>query len=1174
MLPTNPKTKPCTPVSSNCVVWQGPDISCINLCNGDSISDVVGKLAEELCLLIEQSSNADSSLQGLDLKCLPETDLTILNVTQAIIDYVCNINQAASEGLPNVNLPECLQYQDEFLNPVTSLPLNQYAAYLAAKICINVTEIETVQETLIALDNRLKAVESCVLPCNQNQSETSLVSSCFFQGQDVSVSTLLAAIETSYCSFRDVVGNTENINNTISTQCINSNTPSLSTNNPYGVVEGWIASPQTLSESVLNQWLVLCDLYSAVNDIKTNCCTTGCGNVTFSYVYNSLDTSGNGVIDTLNLNFTSSIIPSGFNDVGGGSLITITDSAGNTKTQVVNISALATTPNGVNIDISNLNTLSSLNVNIAFAVTDGTNTCSETKSVIVPLNIPCPADITALVDETNIDVSFTNGLGTTVSYIITVIDTSNGSVLGTTTKNNPGIDITHTFSGAIPGRTYAVTVTVSQGGTVRVCPSVQVSLPGTSCTVLNTTALGTAGSNDIYLGHLIQGNAREEFYYNQDNDTIYKKDAYIPTCDAPILSAFSIINTANGTIQLNAQYGASGGNSITISYSNDGINFGNGASGTAGVRSIATGITSNSIYLKAVVNCTGGVSLGTILRYDYGTNEFIVIQSPSEKLDTTWVDVAPAGVKVAQRYLNCDGVTYNVFNGTDDSYWFYVGKTQINGSVRYLYAGWTPTAGVTQVTQCCACPAFIFSDIINAFCHEGSNVQITVPYIIGDGNPKMVVGTSTVNGTLTPLTLNSNVFTYSHNAASNSYADTFVVNLEPIVTGDCSSATATIQIQVVPCEVKLVAKNQPIYAFINTNDYSATEGASIKTGLTALKTAWNTEWGYNGEIYFIPTTSNRWLGYQKAIADDGASASLSVDPAWTALENLPTSWSGGAITYKRGAFLIAFSNASSTDYHDATLASGFINQPTTAYKDDYEAFYDAKNGTTVSAWAQGLTLTDSVYPDGFSAVLLPLTVKDSTGADSALILQALAAYTCELIPPSEYGVHTAANVASYLMAGLGVSNPYQGSTTTNGVGIVPLYNQGWMMYLKNFKGSNTITEIENGENADFANKLYLATQSCNKTFPTNVNTYTAYEGVDCDGNPVTLEWTYTPAPTLGAIYQYVDRDSGLTKCITINNEIIALSTDHVTAPNNTPSLLTDCTQCAASSGGGEGQIGG
>ena len=53
MKPLNLDNKPCSPISSNCVVWQGPDIPFIHLCTGDSISEVIHKLATELCEVLE-----------------------------------------------------------------------------------------------------------------------------------------------------------------------------------------------------------------------------------------------------------------------------------------------------------------------------------------------------------------------------------------------------------------------------------------------------------------------------------------------------------------------------------------------------------------------------------------------------------------------------------------------------------------------------------------------------------------------------------------------------------------------------------------------------------------------------------------------------------------------------------------------------------------------------------------------------------------------------------------------------------------------------------------------------------------------------------------------------------------------------------------------------------------
>jgi hypothetical protein len=81
----------CSPISSNCVVWQGEDLPCIGLCRGDSISDVTYKLAEEIC-----SIKNNFNLTDVDLECIltvckptPEPAKTIGNILNLIINKVC-----------------------------------------------------------------------------------------------------------------------------------------------------------------------------------------------------------------------------------------------------------------------------------------------------------------------------------------------------------------------------------------------------------------------------------------------------------------------------------------------------------------------------------------------------------------------------------------------------------------------------------------------------------------------------------------------------------------------------------------------------------------------------------------------------------------------------------------------------------------------------------------------------------------------------------------------------------------------------------------------------------------------------------------------------------------------------------------------------------------------------
>jgi hypothetical protein len=210
MIPSKNNTPaPCNPISSNCVVWQGPDIACINICNGDTVSDVVAALATKLCDIIDQACTCDPDLTGLDLKCaLPDSGIPadLTGTLQAIVDYICN--QATKDiVLPVINLPACLQYNDKLGNPVTELPLEDWADLISNRICDILFSISLIEQNILNLADRVSILEDCVLPCRKPEvSDFDVVSSCIFIGQSVPISTLVLALETQFCSFRNAVG--------------------------------------------------------------------------------------------------------------------------------------------------------------------------------------------------------------------------------------------------------------------------------------------------------------------------------------------------------------------------------------------------------------------------------------------------------------------------------------------------------------------------------------------------------------------------------------------------------------------------------------------------------------------------------------------------------------------------------------------------------------------------------------------------------------------------------------------------------------------------------------------------------------------------------------------------------------------------------------------------------
>lgn len=81
----------CTPISSNCVVWQGPDIPCIKLCKGDSITDVVYNFAMSYCDLLQQLDPSKYDLSCLnDSSCPPESFHALI---QLLIEKICDIEK-------------------------------------------------------------------------------------------------------------------------------------------------------------------------------------------------------------------------------------------------------------------------------------------------------------------------------------------------------------------------------------------------------------------------------------------------------------------------------------------------------------------------------------------------------------------------------------------------------------------------------------------------------------------------------------------------------------------------------------------------------------------------------------------------------------------------------------------------------------------------------------------------------------------------------------------------------------------------------------------------------------------------------------------------------------------------------------------------------------------------
>jgi hypothetical protein len=590
MLPIkNGSTSPCANISSNCVIWQGPDIPCIGLCNGDTVSDVIAKLAEKLCDILDGVTAAEPDLSGLNLACtLPAGQAapdTVAETIQLIVDYVCALQPSVSPQLPTLNLPACLHY-DTPTGVVTALRLDLYAEYLANKICNVLSSIAVIETTISNHESRLIILENCVLPCVAKKSaDVEVISSCILAGEGlVPLSDLTLGLETRFCNLESAVGVPALISNAINSQQLSGTSKKLSTTGNYGADAVWIANPSTLAHSVQNAWSVIYDLYNAIQNIQLNCCPGACDAIVYDYA-TSVNKDALNIPTSISLTFNGANVPTGYTDCGGNTRAVVTDVNGASASSVFSFSTIAGTTNQVNVPLSGLNVYDNLNVSVAFCLTDGANTCRETVNKTVNLSVPCPSDIqVSNIAADGVTVTFTNTLGTGASYVISLVNANTGLVVVTRNITTPPITISEAFSGLSQNTPYIVRVTTQISGKESTCLDVpfttltaepscdegldvaiimdytgsmgsDISAAKTGVTNLISTIDTAAGSNIYRMGLVIVDEVGNGANVNYASNTEYislpPSQKYVNTSGTPntdiYITAMEMFGNDNGT---------------------------------------------------------------------------------------------------------------------------------------------------------------------------------------------------------------------------------------------------------------------------------------------------------------------------------------------------------------------------------------------------------------------------------------------------------------------------------------------------------------------------------------------------------------------------------------------------------------------------------------------------
>ena len=482
MKPLNLNNQTCDPIASNCVIWTGPDIECIKLCKGDTISDVVYNLATEFCKVLAIIDYPyDLSCFNLTA-CKPDDFESLI---QFLINRVCSLEtctgcvpdcqgnatmtgttspgrgKSSTSGCPDcvVAIAPCFYYLNPFGDTVTSMQLIDYVNAIGNRLCTLATDITNLQTAVSNLTIRVTNLENQPPP---QVSLPTLIPNCVLSAEQHSMIDVLTALETQFCQLQSATGAPISLYQNIVKQCAGLNT-SLQLNGSGGTmasIPGWTSTVTNLAQSFGNSWLAICDMRQAIRNIQLNCCPQGCDGISMSLT--ALISSSNLTI------YPTGLIPFGFVQCGGSSTqVVVTDSDGNSATFTFDLLSYINNPTGYLISLVSTPINISLNMTIVIQpclYNPNTNaTCQRYLSYFITNSALCPS-ISFVSTETTIAYSFNSNSGD-YTYNVQLWNDIASLELDNQTTVQAGVAIVSgTFSTLTAGTTYRVRVVITPTG--------------------------------------------------------------------------------------------------------------------------------------------------------------------------------------------------------------------------------------------------------------------------------------------------------------------------------------------------------------------------------------------------------------------------------------------------------------------------------------------------------------------------------------------------------------------------------------------------------------------------------------------------------------------------------------------------------------------------------------
>lgn len=513
MNPTNSgraKDKGCNPVSSNCVVWQGPDLGCIDLCKGDTISDVVYKMATELCELLDMFEIGDFDFSCLELQ--PSSQPTnVQELIQVLIDRICALEGITPGGgaeVPDcpenciVPLADCFYYIDEGTgDTVTTAPLLDYVNLIGNRICDLIDDITILQGEVDTLQEQINGTGGLAGKVEANTAgkvdKTALdyqLSSETTAGAPIKfITAAVRDIENSLIATKQATGTPTQLYQNMLKQGNISEEDRLATIGLMSSIPGWTVNPTVSAESIGNIWLAIHDIRTAVQYIQENCCSTGCSDLFLNFRA-SLNVTEASTLLTIFTDGSTGFSSEWVQCSPTGTNFTVVDGLGNSSSFKTDIIDLMDIPGGFTVDLTptSIDPTTDLTVTAftCFSNNQSLATCEKEYKYTIYASADCPSTVLT-VYTTSVAYQFSPTSG--YSYIINVYTAGSPTPVAAQIVATPGVIVANSIAGLTSETDYELEVVIvdSEGSQTPCARQPFTTLPSDCTPPTGSTAILT-----------------------------------------------------------------------------------------------------------------------------------------------------------------------------------------------------------------------------------------------------------------------------------------------------------------------------------------------------------------------------------------------------------------------------------------------------------------------------------------------------------------------------------------------------------------------------------------------------------------------------------------------------------------------------------------------------------